>query len=155
MKRLFLFITVMFFCQFLFAQVTFPREYQIENNQESSSQMLNIDKDHRLDRLVNWHIQNNKRREGIEGYRVEIFFINNDKEKALDKKVEFLSKYSDIDVHVLFNSPDFRVRVGDFRTKSEAFKLLKKIEKDYSAAFVVKDYINFPLTRSINYELIN
>ena len=151
MKRFFLFTAVMFFCQFLFAQVTFPDLYQIESNREGLSQ-LNINKDYRLDRLINWHIQNNKRRDGIEGYRVEIFFSTNDKQKALDKKVEFLSKYPEYEVHVLFNSPNFRVRVGDFRTKSEAWKLFKKIEKDYSAAFVVRDNINFPLAKSISYE---
>ena len=151
MKQLFLFITVMFFSQFLFAQVTFPIEYRIENNQESLHQ-LNINKDYRLDKLVNWHIQNNKRRDGIEGWRVEIFFTTNDKQGALDKKVEFLSKYPDSDVYVLFMSPNFRVRVGDFRTKSEAWKFLKKIEKDYAAAFVVKGTINFPLAMSMNYE---
>lgn len=151
MKRFFLFIAATFFCQFLCAQVTFPGAYQIESEREGLSQ-LNINKDYRLDKLVDWHIQNNKRRDGIEGYRVEIFFSTNDKQKALDKEVEFLSKYPDYEVHVLFMSPNFRVRVGDFRTKSEAWKLLKEIEKDYSAAFVVKDNINFPLAKSISYE---
>jgi len=151
MKRFFLFIAAMFFCKFLCAQVTFPDAYQIESEREGLSQ-LNINKDYRLDKLVDWHIQNNKRRDGIEGYRVEIFFSTNDKQKALDKEVEFLSKYPDYEVHVLFMSPNFRVRVGDFRTKSEAWKLLKEIEKDYSAAFVVKDNINFPLAKSISYE---
>lgn len=150
MKRLFLFIVVMFFCRFLFAQVDFPREYRIDNGQERLYQ-LNINKDYRLDKLVEWHIQNNKRREGIEGHRVEIFSITNDKQKALDKKVEFLSKYPDYNVYVLFSSPNFKVRVGDFRTKNEAFKLLKKIEKDYSAAFVVKDNISFPSNNPIGY----
>jgi hypothetical protein len=105
-----------------------------------------------LDKLIDWHIQNNKRREGIEGYRVEIFFSTNDKQKALDKKVEFLSKYPEYNVHVLFISPNFRVRVGDFRTKNEALKLFKKIEKDYRGAFVVKDNIKFPLAKAKNYE---
>jgi hypothetical protein len=152
MKRLILSIISLFFYQFLFAQVTFPGEYQIENTHESLHQSLNINKDSRLDKLIDWHIQNNKRREGIEGYRVEIFFSTNDKQKALDKKVEFLSKYPEYNVHVLFISPNFRVRVGDFRTKNEALKLFKKIEKDYRGAFVVKDNIKFPLAKAKNYE---
>jgi len=151
MKRFSLLITVMFFCKILLAQVIYPSEYQIDNYQESLDQ-LNINKDFRLDKLVNWHIQNNKRREGIEGYRVEIYSNTNNKQGALDKKVEFLSKYPESNVYVLFISPNFKVRVGDFRTKSEAFKLLKKIEKDYNAAFVVRDNnISFPSTKSIDY----
>jgi len=154
MKRLFLLTVVMFFCQIIFAQLTFQNEYRINNNQESLQQ-LNINKDYRLDRLVNWHIQNNKRRDGIDGHRVEIFSTTNDKQGALDKKVEFMSKYPDIDVYILFISPIFRVRVGDFRTKSEAYKLLKRIERDYNAAFVVKDNINFPSTRIFGSDGIN
>ena len=151
MKRLFLLISVMFFCIFLSAQVTFPSEYQAEEDYQNGLQ-LNINKDSRLDKLISWHIQNNKRREGIEGYRVEIFFSTNDQQRALDKKDEFLEKYPDYDIYVLFMSPNFRVRVGDFRTKNEAFKLFKEIEKDYSAAFVVKDNINFPSTKPFSYE---
>ncbi len=145
----------MVFFQPLFAQVIFPEEYQIENKQEDLYQTLSIDKDYRLDKMVNWHIQNNKRREGIEGYRVEIFFSTNNRESALDKKVEFLEQYPEYDVYVLFISPNFRVRVGDFRTKNEAVKLFKMIEKDYSAAFVVRDNINFPMTEkpvAVGYE---
>ncbi len=145
----------MVFFQPLFAQVIFPEEYQIENKQEDLYQTLSIDKDYRLDKMVNWHIQNNKRREGIEGYRVEIFFSTNNRESALDKKVEFLEQYPEYNVYVLFISPNFRVRVGDFRTKNEAVKLFKMIEKDYSAAFVVRDNINFPMTEkpvAVGYE---
>lgn len=145
----------MVFFQPLFAQVVFPEEYQIENKQEDLYQTLSIDKDYRLDKMVNWHIQNNKRREGIEGYRVEIFFSTNNRESALDKKVEFLEQYPEYNVYVLFISPNFRVRVGDFRTKNEAVKLFKMIEKDYSAAFVVRDNINFPMTEkpvAVGYE---
>ncbi|MDR2911579.1 MAG: SPOR domain-containing protein [Bacteroidales bacterium] len=153
MKRFFLLVIAMVFFRPLFAQIIFPDECQIENNQENLYQTLNIDKDHRLDKMLNWHIQNNKRRESIEGYRVEIFFSTNNRQKALDKKIEFVAQYPECDVYVLFISPNFRVRVGDFRTKNEAVKLLKKIEKDYSAAFVVKDNINFPLTaKPIIYE---
>ena len=154
MKRLFLLITIMFFCIFLSAQVTFPSEYQAEEGYQNSLQ-VNVNKDSRLDKLISWHIQNNKRREGIEGYRVEIFFSTNDQQRALDKKDEFLEKYPDYDVYVLFMSPNFRVRVGDFRTKNEAFKLFKEIEKDYNAAFVVTDNINFPLTKPLSYEWTN
>ena len=117
-------------------------------------QDLNVERDTRLDKMLNWHIEKNKNRDGIDGYRVEIFFSSDldAKQKALGKKVEFLSKYPDYDVHVIFVAPNFRVRVGDFRTKNEAWKLYEKIKKDYRAAFVVKDKINFPVLKPISYE---
>lgn len=149
MRRLFLSISILFFSHVLLAQVTFPEEVNPVDSTHSILNNLNVEQDARLNKMLNWHIQNNKKREGIDGYRVEIFFSSDldAKEKALEKKVEFLSKYPDFRVHVLFYAPNFRVRVGDFRTKNEAFKLFKEIENDYQAAFVVKDIIDFPMVK--------
>jgi hypothetical protein len=36
------------------------------------------------------------------------------------------------------------VRVGNFRTKSEALSLQQRIRKNYPNAFIVKDMIQFP-----------
>jgi hypothetical protein len=104
--------------------------------------------------MLRWHIQNNRKRDGIEGYRIEIFSNSslNAKELALDKKVKFLSKYPENNVHVIFSAPVFKVRIGDFRTKKEALETYKKIQKDYPGAFIVPDVINFPVLKTNNYE---
>jgi hypothetical protein len=144
---------MLFFVLMLFAQETEITTEEEQSGIETPAilQNLNVERDERLDKMLNWHIENNKNRNGIDGYRVEIFFSSDldAKQKAFDKKVEFLSKYPDYDVHVKFAAPNFRVRAGDFRTKNEAWKLFKKIEKDYPAAFVVKDKINFPVLKPI------
>lgn len=159
MRRLFLSILMLFFVQMLLAQETEtpPEELQPEIETPDILHGLQIKRDTRLDKMLNWHIENNKNRNGIDGYRVEIFFSSalNAKENALEKKVEFLSKYPEYNVHVLFVAPNFRVRVGDFRTKSEAWKLYEEIKDDYRAAFVVKDKINFPVLKPIDYERAN
>jgi len=153
MRRLFLSALMLFFVLMLFAQETEITTEEEQSGIETPAilQNLNVERDERLDKMLNWHIENNKNRNGIDGYRVEIFFSSDldAKQKAFDKKVEFLSKYPDYNVHVKFAAPNFRVRAGDFRTKNEAWKLFKKIEKDYPAAFVVKDKINFPVLKPI------
>jgi hypothetical protein len=45
---------------------------------------------------------------------------------------------------MLFRTPDFKVRVGDFRTRNEALALKEQIKKSYPNAFLVKDIIQFP-----------
>ena len=155
MSRLLLSGLMLFFVQILFAQV---REMQMVEQPKTKApailQNLNVERDTLLDKMLNWHIEKNKLRDGIDGYRVEIFFSSDldAKRKALDKKVEFLSKYPDYNVHVIFIAPNFRVRVGDFRTKNEAWKLYEKIKNDYRAAFVVKDKIDFPVLKPLSYE---
>ena len=47
-----------------------------------------------------------------------------------------------IRIMILFSY--YRVRVGDFRTRLEAEKFLRKISRKYPGAWVIQDYINFP-----------
>ncbi len=154
MRRLFLFVFALLMCQVVSSQVSFPEDMSSGADSSLILQRLHVDQDPRLDKMLKWHIENNKKRDGISGYRVEIYFNSdmNAKEKALRKKVEFLSLYPEYNVHIKFVAPNFKVRVGDFRTKNEALKLQKNIQKDYPGAFIVPDIINFPLLKPENYE---
>lgn len=140
--------------QILFAQVTIPNENVEESNHPEIIKNLNINQDPKLDKMLSWHISNNKISNSIDGYRVEIFFSSNTdaKEIALRKKIEFLSIYPENTVHVKYISPNFRVRVGDFRTKNEALKLYREIKDTYPVAFIVTDQIDFPLLKQKQYE---
>lgn len=146
---------MLFFVQVVFSQVTeMQTAEQAEIRTPAILQNLNVERDTLLDKMLNWHIEKNKMRDGMDGYRVEIFFSSDldARQEALDKKVEFLSKYPEYKVNVIYIAPNFRVRVGDFRTKNEAWKLYEKIRKDYRTAFVVKDKIDFPVLKPISYE---
>ena len=149
-----LFAVSLFVSQVLFAQVEEPVEMADDSTQVAILDELNVNRDARLDKMLRWHVEKNRKREGMEGYRVEIFFSSkmDAKEQALNTKTEFLKEYPDYAVHVKFVAPNFRVRVGDFRTKNEAWKLFKEIQKDYPAAFVVPDVIDFPLLKPNQYE---
>src|SRR5690554_4039319 len=162
MRFLFLIFVWLFVIHGLHAQVVFPGVQ--EKPEESTHQSLpdtsfildelNIIQDPGLEDMLKWHIHNNKKRDGIEGYRIEIFFSSsfNAREQAFERKKEFLSKFGDYNVHVLYTAPNFRVRVGDFRTKNEALKLHNRIQKDYPGAFIVPDIIAFPQLKPKNYE---
>lgn len=162
MRLLFFILSGLFFCQVLAAQVTFPGEPEnIATDSVKADSVslqilddLTVNQDSALVKMLRWHVENNRKRDGMDGYRVEIFFSSalNAKNQALKQKKEFLSKYPDYNVHVKFTAPNFRVRVGDFRTKNEALKLHKQIQKDYPGAFIVPDIIDFPLLKSENYE---
>lgn len=154
MRKLFLLISGLIFSQMLLAQVTLPDNLQPKTDTLPILKELNVKQDPRLAKMLNWDVENNKERNGIEGFRVEIFFSSkmDALEEAKKTKAEFLSKFPDYPVYIVFAAPNFRVRVGDYRTKSEAWKLYKKIEKLYPAAFVVHGEINFPLLKPLNYE---
>jgi len=154
MRILFLFILSIFASQLIFAQAILPEEIQEETNQPVILQNLHVNQDPRLEKMLNWHIERNSKKAGIDGFRVEIFFSSelDALAQAKSKKVEFLSMYPEYVVHIKYDTPNFRVRIGDYRTKNEALKLHKKIEGSYPMAFIVPDNIKFPLLTEINYE---
>lgn len=160
MMRFLLLIFSIFTCQIVFAQLDSPSENLLKKNLPEILQNIDVEQDQMLDNMLSWHIENNKIINKIDGYRVEIFFSSDldAKEKALKIKEEFLEAYPTFNVqnvHVKYISPNFRVRVGDFRTKNEALKLYKEIKNKYRVAFIVADAIDFPLKKQIEYERPN
>ncbi len=103
------------------------------------SENLIINADPRIDTLMQINKEECDRKGGIEGYRVQIYQGN--KETAYQNKSRFIQKYEKIKVYVLFQSPDFKVRVGNFRTRSEALKVMHLIQNDFPATFVVEDMV--------------
>ena len=105
-----------------------------------------IVQDSRVDSLVKLHIKANEFDPAIKGWRIQIFFEagNNSKTMAIEAKSNFVNRYSNVPVYLIFQEPYYKVRIGDYRTKMEAEAFLKKISGTYPNAFVVKDDINFP-----------
>ncbi len=75
-----------------------------------------------------------------EGYRVKIHF-SADKTKAREVQAKFAAKYNDVNSYEEYQQPNFVINVGDFKTKLEAYELLKKIKEDYPYAFIVKSKV--------------
>jgi hypothetical protein len=120
---------------------------------------LNIIQDPALDTLLNRYILGYKNLEernggysGMEGWRIQIFNSSNRNAKEESSKVnlEFLSKfpesqYPELKSYTQFSQPAYyKVRVGDFRTRTEATKLFLLISKAFPDAYIVPDRINFP-----------
>lgn len=79
----------------------------------------------------------------LKGYRVKIHF-GADKTKAKEVKAKFIAKFPGVPAYEKYDQPNFNIRVGDFRTKLEAYKLLKEIQPEFPSAFIVVDEIEFP-----------
>jgi hypothetical protein len=107
---------------------------------------LSIQRDARLDSLVMRHIRLNKQKDGLDGYRVQLFSGSGTtaREEANDLRAEFMGNHPDIPAYLLYQTPNFKVRVGDFRTELEAMYLQRELAYQYPGGFVVRDEIKFP-----------
>ncbi|MCX6325515.1 MAG: hypothetical protein NT144_02515 [Bacteroidia bacterium] len=114
---------------------------------------LNIIQDQAIDTLISRYILVNKKLKeengyyGMEGFRIQIYASSNRnaREESNKAMAEFLSKFPDIISYPLYAEPGyFKIRAGDFRTKTEATKLFLIVSKEFPDAYLVPDIINFP-----------
>ena len=97
-------------------------------------------------RILREQIADYEDNKGIPGYRIQIFFDSglNSGERARKAREEFEELFPEIPGYVTWKAPNYRVRVGDFRSRLDAEKALRDISKDYPNAWVIKDEINYP-----------
>ena len=107
---------------------------------------ITLVQDERISVLMDRQITLNKRKGGIDGYRIQVFFNSgrDAREEAIHVKADFLSEYPDIPVYIIYQSPFYKVRIGDFRSKYEALGVFSHIRRKYPSAYIVKDVIPFP-----------
>ncbi len=107
---------------------------------------VNVYQDSRVDSIVADYIRYNHQHEGLEGYRIQIFFDagNNSLRRATTAAEDFKLLYPTDSAYISFSEPYYKVRIGDFRTRLQAEGYLQQILPDYPNAFVIKDRINFP-----------
>lgn len=74
------------------------------------------------------------------GYRVQIY-TGNDRVKANEVKVDFIRRYPGIRTYLTYVQPQFRVKVGDFKTRGEAEKLFNETNSIYGACMIVPDIV--------------
>lgn len=110
---------------------------------------LHIIQDPAIDTLVSRHIVMNASKEGIDGWRIQIYrgghrTANEDSNKV---RARFMEEYPELPTYRTFDRPNwFKVKVGDFRTREEAAKIFFEIQKRYPDAYLIQDVISFSKT---------
>lgn len=116
------------------------------NLQESDVQgVVKVYSDPRIDQLTG-HIgtpQNGKPTVTMKGYRIQAFF-DQDKVIVNQKRAEYISSFREQPAYIDYLAPNFRLRIGDFRTKLDAIAYQEKIKSLFPDAVIVMDDIELP-----------
>jgi len=93
--------------------------------------------------LIQRNIDLNKEFRGVPGFRIQIYFGsgNQAKDDALKIRKEFRDNNPNLETYLTYEAPYFKVRVGDYRNRYEAYIALRKISEKYTSAFLVDDLI--------------
>lgn len=133
MKKFFLFIIV---TQFLSANVW-------------AGDSVIVRKDPRLNTLTAKQITINKRSAMLtssglyKGYRIQVVSTTS-RDQAFKIKTDLLMKFPEEKTYVMFQSPYFKVRIGNFLNRSDAEKFRKDLNKMFpQGVFIVEDGIEY------------
>ncbi len=120
-----------------------------------------VHKDARMDMLTAKQAQINKKSSFLtstgqyKGYRVQVVSTSN-RDQAFKIKGELLSRFPDQKTYALFQSPNFKVRIGNFLKKPDAEKFKLQLTKLYTTGvFVVEDAIDYSPTKEEEDQLLN
>ena len=150
MRYLVLTVLIVFFTfTGLYSQsaVTPPRStgdlLSILEKYNGSSGKVNITMDPGIEDNYYKDLLYNQKNQGINGFRIRIFTGSGVNAYAEAQKVRahFLSLYDNVGAYIQFDAPDYRVYVGDCRTRSEVLKLFYQIKPDFPNSFPVSHYI--------------
>jgi hypothetical protein len=113
--------------------------------QDSTASVV-VNKDPRIDLLVNKQIEINEvttrnSRRAAPGFRI-LVISSNDRNKVIDAKTKMYREFPELKAYMMYNSPFFRLKVGNFRERTDAEEYLSRIQRLYpTGVYIVPDTI--------------
>jgi len=98
-----------------------------------------------IDIVEQQYLDSWKKIKKIDGFRIQITSFSgvNSRTSIENTATQFKQQFPNVFCEITFSEPNFRLRVGNYRTKLEAYKALQRIAPQFPGAFVLKDQIDF------------
>lgn len=91
-----------------------------------------------LDSLVSINQRTNYNQNNLDGYRIGLY-SGASKQEAMEIENQVLSLFPHVAVERKWDAPSWRVRIGNFRFRSEAITLLQSVKKNFPGAYIARD----------------
>lgn len=85
----------------------------------------------------------------VYGYRVQAYF-GTDRKEAYKTQAKLKQQYPNFETYISYNLPNYRIKIGDFRNRLEAEKLLSQLRSSYPTLFIFNERINPPKNQDYN-----
>src|SRR6478609_10940655 len=102
----------------------------------SAQDKVTITQDPKFEKLLNEKRKINASLVVNENYQIQIY--NGDSENAKKTLNTFKKEFKNLDGTIVFNTPTYKVLIGDFKTRIEAEKNLKEIKRTYNSSVIIK-----------------
>ena len=114
--------------------------FTVTNYAQQKEGTVKIETSASIDKVITQKKQYNKNLKTLNGFKIQIFYGN--EKNSYKVKDEFNAVFQEIPAKIVFSSPQWKVQVGNFKTKLEADKTLLDIKKEYPGAIVVATEID-------------
>ncbi|GGE97978.1 SPOR domain-containing protein [Flavobacterium limi] len=105
-------------------------------NINAQDQNITLNQDPKFEQLLNDKRKINTSISTNDTYKIQIF--SGKSEDAKKTLSGFKREFSTLDGTIIFNTPNYKVIVGNFKTRIEAERNLEEIRKKYKSVFLVK-----------------
>ncbi|KVV14522.1 SPOR domain-containing protein [Flavobacterium sp. TMP13] len=102
----------------------------------AQNQNTTLKQDPKFEQLLNEKRRINATNIVNDSYRVQIYSGKSDEAKKTLN--DFKTEFKDIDATIIFNTPNYKVLVGNFESRIEAERNLIDIKKRYGNVFLIK-----------------
>jgi hypothetical protein len=129
---------ILLFCLLFIAQRIFG---------QTDSASITVRKDPRVDLLIKKQMQINEEttrdsRRNIPGFRIQVI-NSSDRNQVFAVKTRIYQLYPDLKSYLIYQSPYYKLKVGNFKSEEEAAPYLEQISKLYpSGVYTVHDIID-------------
>ncbi len=120
--------------------------FGLKASAQTDSTSVSIIKDPRINLLIKKQAQINEEttranRRTMPGFRIQVANTN-DRQVAIDAKTKVYQLYPELKAYIQYQSPYFRLKVGNFKTRQEAEEYLSSLSSDFpNNLFIVRDVI--------------
>ena len=114
----------------------------LQNNIEAQTEdgTVRIESSAHIDQMLAQKKNYNKSLEKFQGFKIQIYYGS--EKECYEVKEEFKSLYPDIATSIIFSTPQWKLQIGNYRTRLEADHAMVSIKKEYPSAIVLATEID-------------
>ena len=128
-RKLYFFITLI--------SVLFAQNHLVAQTEDG---VVHIESSAHVDQMLVQKKQYNKSLEKFQGFKIQIYYGS--EKKCYEVKEEFTSLFPTIDTSIIFSTPQWKLQIGNYRTRLEADHAMVGIKKEYPSAIVLATEID-------------
>ena len=114
----------------------------LQNNLAAQTEdgSVRIESSAHIDQMLAEKKAYNKSLDKFQGFKIQIYYGS--EKECYEEKEDFTSLYPDIATSIIFSTPQWKLQIGNYRSRLEADNAMVGIKKEYPSAIVLATEID-------------